>query len=386
MRVLASSLDPERFDGHVFVSAIDPEMQAVLPPTLRVHVLPPARSRLGSPYPVLETRRALRRIDADVVLATLRMNMTAWIATRVYRKRPGLVLRVANHVWENRAELTKGPGATKRRAAFLLDRWVLRSPDRGVAQSTAMRDDLLNLGVRPDRVTVITNPMDEEEIRRRLAAPSEPPPESPSLVAVGRLTPQKGFDVLIEALPAVLERHPDLQLTVFGEGPARRVLQERINELGIANSVTLAGQVSDALASVATADLLVAPSRYEGLSNAVLEALCVGVPVVATSGPGASQDLVTEPAHGRLVPPGEPAPLASAIIEVLNSPTDRSRISRCALGGRSGTQVADRYAALLTAGRRAQTNRDLRRMVKSKHQPTAASQQTLRYGTGIGGR
>lgn len=363
LRVVASHLGPERFDVHILVSKADPEMQALLPPTVRLHVLPASRSRIGSRYPVRQTRAALRRIGADIVLATLRMNTTTWLATRVYRNRPALVLRVANHVSENRAELigraelAEGMRAVSRRIVFGIDRRALRTAERVVAQSTAMRDDLLQLGIEPDRIVTITNPMDEEEIERRTATPAVPLPGRPALVAVGRLTRQKGFDTLVEALPDLLDRHPDLHLTVFGEGPARGALEARVDHLGIGGSVTLAGHVSDALARVATADLLVAPSRYEGLSNAVLEALCVGVPVVATDGPGASQDLVRHPVQGRLVPPEDPRRLVAAIIETLGDPRDPAAVRRHAFEGRAGHQVAELYADVLERSLACRTRR-----------------------------
>ena len=99
------------------------------------------------------------------------------------------------------------------------------------------------------------------------------------LLGAGRLTRQKGFDRLIELMPQL---PPNTRLTIYGEGPDRAVLQQRIAELGLGERVKLENFSATLPAAMAGADVFVLPSRWEGLPNVVLEALAVGTPVVAS--------------------------------------------------------------------------------------------------------
>ena len=198
-----------------------------------------------------------------------------------------------------------------------------------VCQSQAMRDDLQRvLGKRSPPLTVIGNPVDVEAMQARAAEASVAPPGDPAILAVGRLAAQKGFDVLIRALPDVLERHPDAVATILGEGEERHPLEALAGELGVRAAVRLPGRDANPPAQMKSATLLVSSSRYEGFANVIVEAMAVGCPVVATDCPGATREMVIERRTGWLANPDDPAALAQAILRALSA--DRAAVAAAA--------------------------------------------------------
>jgi len=135
---------------------------------------------------------------------------------------------------------------------------------------------------------------------------------APRAVFVGRLAREKGLDTLLAAWPAVVAAFPGARLTLVGEGPERPALEAAVRRLGLAGSVELPGASADPSDRLRAADLFVLPSREEGMSVALLEAMAMGVPLVATSIPG-NRRLIQDRKHGRLVPPDDPAALARAV-------------------------------------------------------------------------
>jgi glycosyltransferase involved in cell wall biosynthesis len=141
---------------------------------------------------------------------------------------------------------------------------------------------------------------------------------APRAAFVGRLAPEKGLDTLIDAWPKVLASFPHARLTLIGEGPERPALETRAKALGLTlgpgQAVELPGVAADPTAALRDADLFVLPSREEGMSIALLEAMALGIPLVASSIPG-NRRIVSDFKHGRLAPPDDPEGLARVIIE-----------------------------------------------------------------------
>jgi glycosyltransferase involved in cell wall biosynthesis len=142
--------------------------------------------------------------------------------------------------------------------------------------------------------------------------------ESPCAIFVGRLAPEKGLDILLQAWPSVRKRYPRARLILIGGGPERASLEKSAADLGLTlgaeQAVELPGTAADVTAALREADLFVLPSREEGMSIALLEAMALGVPLVASAIPG-NRRLVTDFVQGRLVPPDDPDALARVIIE-----------------------------------------------------------------------
>ncbi len=172
---------------------------------------------------------------------------------------------------------------------------------------------------------------------------------APLLLTVGRLTAQKGHDVLLEAVPAVQAQHADARFVCVGEGPELPRLQAQAASLGVTQAVRFLGHRSDVPALLAAADLFVLPSRFEGHPLAALEASALGVAVVGTRVCGL-EEAVVPGETGLLVAPDRPEELASAILELL---ADGERRRRMGEAGRrfvarhyTAQQMAERTMAL----------------------------------------
>lgn len=135
--------------------------------------------------------------------------------------------------------------------------------------------------------------------------------------SVGRLTRQKGYDLLLSAMPAVLRSYPGLQLLIVGEGHEQAALAGQAQSLGLAQAVRFLGRRSDVEALLGVFDLFVSSSRWEGLPTVLLESMAAGLPVVATRVSG-TVELVAENVNGLLVPPEDPLALAEGLIRVLD--------------------------------------------------------------------
>jgi glycosyltransferase involved in cell wall biosynthesis len=152
----------------------------------------------------------------------------------------------------------------------------------------------------------------------------------PAIGVVGRLSPEKGVDVLLDAFVQVRTARPTASLVVAGDGPERRNLEAQATRLGIADAVTFLGTVLPVEPLYPLLDLVVLPSRSEGLPNVMLEAFRADVPVVATR-VGAVPEVLEGTDAGRMVPPEDPLRLAEAIVAALdaaNAPGSRAAAAR----------------------------------------------------------
>lgn len=158
-----------------------------------------------------------------------------------------------------------------------------------------------------------------------------------NVVSVGRLAPEKRFDLLIDAFAALRRKRPEARLTIHGEGAERPALEARIRERGLLDEVRLSGYASDLDAVHRDADLYVCTSRREGLGNAMIEAMARGVPVVSVDCPHGPRHLLRGGEAGRIIPCDEPAPIADAMDAVLGDPALRRRYVE------AGFEVAREY-------------------------------------------
>jgi glycosyltransferase involved in cell wall biosynthesis len=205
-----------------------------------------------------------------------------------------------------------------------VDRVHLRFMDRVVCVSAGQAERVRRCGVPPERVRVIRN-------AARLSAFADPDPrmrqrlreltggEGPIVVAAGRLSPEKGFDVLVEAAKRFLNDVSTARGVVFGEGPERTRLQQKIDEFGLTERFRFLGFRDDVDALLPWAHLVVIPSLTEGLPNIALEAAAAGVPVVATA-VGGTPEVVIDGCTGFLVAPNDPVALARRIADLVTAP------------------------------------------------------------------
>jgi glycosyltransferase involved in cell wall biosynthesis len=153
--------------------------------------------------------------------------------------------------------------------------------------------------------------------------------EAPTAVFVGRLAVEKSIGTLLDAWPLVRDAIPDAQLVLVGDGPERNGLEAHAARLGLTSAVHFRGALSDPGPALRDADLFVLPSREEGMSIALLEAMALGLPVVVSSIPG-NRKLVSDFKHGRLFPVGDPRALARAILDQWSEPDRALHMARAA--------------------------------------------------------
>jgi GalNAc-alpha-(1->4)-GalNAc-alpha-(1->3)-diNAcBac-PP-undecaprenol alpha-1,4-N-acetyl-D-galactosaminyltransferase len=154
----------------------------------------------------------------------------------------------------------------------------------------------------------------------------------PTIIAVGRLGPEKGFDDLINAFALLVNRFPEWRLEILGEGPHRSLLQSLINQHGLGNKVTLTGFVSNPGRYMSTAAIYAQPSRFEGFPNALLEAMANGAAVLASHEAG--DMLIQNGVNGLLVPADDVRQLADALERLMEDAPLRDNLGGYALAVR----------------------------------------------------
>ena len=151
------------------------------------------------------------------------------------------------------------------------------------------------------------------------------PPDAVVIGTIGRLTTQKGFSFLIDAIPHVLEEHPQAYFLIIGDGPLAAELKAQSERLDVASHTFFVGRRSDVGELLGCMDLFISSSLWEGIPTVILEAMASEVPVLATSIPGTSE-LVQHGINGWLVPAEEPQAISKEISHLLNSPTLRQEL------------------------------------------------------------
>ncbi len=205
------------------------------------------------------------------------------------------------------------------------NRCTLGLDDATIAVSEEVRS---SMGQRQADVEVIVHGIDTRHVRRHLTERTAVRAElgigddDVLAVTVANLRRAKGYPTLIEAARLVADQEPSIHFVAAGQGPLEDELRARVTAAGLDARFRMLGYVPDAARLIAGADLLVLASDHEGLPLAVMEALALGVPVVATR-VGGIPELVEDQVNGLLVPPGDPAALAAGIGALADTPTRR---------------------------------------------------------------
>lgn len=258
-----------------------------------------------------DLRRILAEVDPDVVhLHSAKAGLAGRLAVRGRR-----ATVFQPHAWSFLA----AEGAV-RRATEHWERLAARWTHRLVCVSEAERLAGVQVGVEAPTAVLangadllrleVQGPKQRDDARSGLGLA-----DVPTVVCVGRLTRQKGQDVLLDAWPSIRERVPDAQLVLVGSGPDRAELERRAAGLA---GVLLVGSRTDVPLWFAASDVVVAPSRWEGMPLVPLEAMACGRSVVATAIPGIEEAVPDD--AGQLVPEGDASALADAVVYRLQSP------------------------------------------------------------------
>jgi glycosyltransferase involved in cell wall biosynthesis len=208
-----------------------------------------------------------------------------------------------------------------------LYRFVHRRVDGAICVAPALADPLRRNGLPADRIAVVRNGIDTEAVRAAAAGPgSLVADDRPTIVATGRLAHQKAYDVLIRAHGRLVGELPH-RVLLLNDGPERAGLEALAVDLGVRDTVEFAGAVRAPLPSVADAAAFCLPSRHEGLPLALLEAICLGVPCIATDSSAGVRDVLDDGRIGRILPVDDVEALTQALRAHLSDPQPLRRMA-----------------------------------------------------------
>jgi glycosyltransferase involved in cell wall biosynthesis len=216
---------------------------------------------------------------------------------------------------------------------YWIDRKCLTRYESVICVSEDLRDRCLALGVPPGRCLLIENGIDADRYaRRRSVAEAKRQLGLPAgrlvVGAVGRLSAEKGFDVLIQSVDGLLRAGQNVELWIVGEGDQASALQSLIDRLGRCEQIKLLGYRADTARLYEAMDVFALSSYREGLPNVLLEAMALEVPVLATRIAGIPR-LIRDGENGLLIPSGDPAALTRALGVLLQDPSLRVRLGQC---------------------------------------------------------
>lgn len=259
----------------------------------------------------------LRRIVRDrqvgmIVSHDYKANLTSWLATR------GLGLPLVAHYHGVTAE------DVKVRLYNAIDSVMLRKMIRVIAVSEHTKRHLLNRGIKESRIVVIPNGIDSNQATDHLHTHTPIGNRPIRMIAAGRFSSEKGFDILFDALNLIKDSLPPWQLAVYGKGPEESRLRQQVDMYQLSNNIEFCGFVDDIAPVLRTMDMLVVTSRSEGMPLIILEAWREHLGVVATP-VGGIPEMITSGHNGLLSATTTVADVAETLKAAIN---DAERIHR----------------------------------------------------------
>lgn len=318
LALVARGLSRDKYEVHLGVITRTATDAVEIPAWVTIHQLGARRVRAGA-LPLLGL---VRRLKPDLILSGMfHLSFLVLLLRPLFPRGTRIVVR-QNGTVSSALALDGLPWHTRPLYGLLY-----RRAERIVCQTKAMAADLAHaLGVAPERLTVLPNPIDLEGIRGSIPPRSEHTgASSPHLLAVGRLSREKGFDLLLQAFASVRKQFPGARLTIAGSGPEQPALKPLSRQLGIDSAVRFPGHIDHPWQSFPDARLFVLSSRHEGLPNALLEAAAAGLPLVATPAGGGVVDLLRGQPGVWLAPAATSEALAATLIAALQALQPRER-------------------------------------------------------------
>jgi glycosyltransferase involved in cell wall biosynthesis len=305
---LLRHLDRRRFEIHLAVlQATGPYLRDV-PQDVTIHDLKVSRIRYAAPGII----RIVWKVRPQAVLSTLvYLNLQLLLVKSFLPSGTTVLVRESTMASIFLERETRHPAMWK---------WVYgklhRRADRIICLSDAMKEDLLRCFDLPaEKLVRIHNPLDLDWIRAQAEVGGSPYcADGPHLVTAGRLAREKGFDLLLQAMQTVTQTLPTARLSILGEGPLEAELKQMATQLGVGQAVEFVGFQQNPWPYFKHADVFVLASRYEGLPNALLEALALGVPAVVADCPSGLREIQCPEGQIILAAPESSEALAKAII------------------------------------------------------------------------
>jgi glycosyltransferase involved in cell wall biosynthesis len=295
-------------------------LRGLLDPAIRVLEVPGKKLR----YAIPGLRRVIRDLAPSVVVSSeANLNLCTLIAVRTLarRRRPKLILREVGS--PSLAQISDP--YRQNRIAYRFLRRLYRHADRIVALTEGARRDLVqNFSVPDSKIAVMrSNAVIPPEMVERIAQwDGENGRDGNLIISVGRLSPEKDHRTLLRAMTLLRTDRP-WRLAIVGDGSERAALEAFVRTAGLADRVIFTGYVADPFAWTMGASVAVCSSIYEGLCNAIIEALACGTPVVSTACPYGPAEILQDGRYGALVPVGDAAAMAAAIDAALDRLPDR---------------------------------------------------------------
>ena len=294
---------------------------------IRIHHYPSLNvaKRFGVPYPIISFKayKTFTQLikKCDLVHAHGHVYMSSYMAGMVAKKykKPFIVTQHNTFI-----DYQSFLNIIEQLNDFIIGKSVLKHANKVITVSKETMKYVLKLGADKTKTSVIYNgvdidyfrPVNKGKSREKLGLPKN----RKIILSVRRLVYKNGLDTLIESVPLVAQNHPDVLFVVAGKGPSRKLIEDRIKELGIDNNVKLTGFVPDNLLPVYydAADYFVIPSASgEGLPLVLLEAMACGLPVIATT-VGGTPEIIKHMKNGVLVPPRNPEAMAETMSKILS--------------------------------------------------------------------
>lgn len=310
--LLARGFSAEKYELHLGLITQGEIGEEGLPFWVHPHALGARRVRIGA----FRLLRLVRRLQPDLILSGMyHLNFLVLLLRPFFPRRTRVLVR-QNGTVSSALAFEAHPRFTR-----LLYRVLYRRSDWVICQTQSMAEDLAReLGIEESRLAVLPNPVDVEEIRSSIGlTPAAEAAQGRQLLAVGRLAPEKGFDLLLRALVPVRREFPGIRLLIAGTGPAEAALKAECRELGLDDAVSFAGHVRRPWSLFPAATLFVLSSRHEGLPNALLEAAAGGLPIVALPASGGVVELLGDQPGVWLAPAISEGALAASLLAALGS-------------------------------------------------------------------
>jgi glycosyltransferase involved in cell wall biosynthesis len=274
--------------------------------SVKLHVIARSRKayrRMGRLQKMIGFRRAIRQIDPDIVLP-----FVTYVGIMTMFARVGLPARVVETIRIDPRYDPENPGLRLLRncAVLFANRCIVQTGSQLAYFPKALQK----------RISVIENPISPLFLKEGKVFGEN---KIKNLAAVGRLEKQKNYPMLIRAFSIVAAGDPDLGLCIYGEGSLLADLNEMICALGLAGRVRLCGRTEDVAGELLKADLFVLSSDAEGMPNALIEAMALGLPCISTDCPTGPSDIIQDGVNGYLVPVGDTEMLARTIRKVIDN-------------------------------------------------------------------
>jgi glycosyltransferase involved in cell wall biosynthesis len=217
-----------------------------------------------------------------------------------------------------------------------LERLAAPLADRIVTLTDREAEEHLEQGIgRPEQYVTIPSGVDIDSLcaeapsKERAREELELPLDACIVIGLGRLVPIKGFDLLVRALPGIARIRQDVRLVLVGDGPERVRIEDIASSLGVGHQTIITGAHEQVGVYLAAADVLVAPSRNEGMGRSLVEAMALGLPTVAAS-VGGIPNVIEDAKSGILVPPEQPQAISEAVLRLLTDEKLHGSIGRAA--------------------------------------------------------